>query len=177
MSLTKSELAKRVFSACYLKGDFLLRSGLRSSEYFDKYCMESDPDLLAEVARHIAPLIPKDTDILAGLEMGGIPLSTALSLQTKIPTRFVRKQAKDYGTMRIFEGGPIEGKKLCVIEDVITTGGQVIQSVRELRKKGAMIENVLCVIFRGEDEKVLEKENLKLSWLFRREDFKEFSNQ
>ena len=173
MALTKSKLAKQIFSACYLKGDFLLRSGFRSHEYFDKYCMESSPELLASVTNHLLPLIPKGTEFLASLEMGGIPLGTALSLKSNLPVRFVRKKAKLYGTMRICEGGPIKGKKLCIIEDVITTGGQVIESVRELRRTGAIVSDVLCVIFRGENLQVLEKENLKLSYLFNKKDLTE----
>ena len=172
MSLSKANLAKKVFNACYLRGDFLLRSGTRSKEYFDKYCLESDPKLLSEVVEHLKPLIPKDTEILAGLEMGGIPLSTALSLKSQIPARFVRKQAKNYGTMRICEGGDIKGKNLCLIEDVITTGGQVIESTKELRALGAIVSNVLCVIFRGEDFSSLERENIKLTYLFSKKDLR-----
>ena len=168
--LNKSDLAKKIFKACYLEGDFLLRSGLRSKQYFDKYCLESDPELLSQVVEHLKPLIPKQTEILAGLEMGGIPLSTALSLKSQLPSRFVRKKAKGYGTMRICEGGDINKKNVCLIEDVITTGGQVIASARELRALGAVVSNVLCVIFRGEDFSSLEKENLKLTYLFKKED-------
>ena len=170
MISSKANLAKKIFKACYLQGDFLLRSGLRSKEYFDKYCLESDPKLLSQVTEHLTPLIPKETEILAGLEMGGIPLSTALSLKSCLPTRFVRKKAKDYGTMKICEGGDIKGKKLCLIEDVITTGGQVIESAIELRALGAIVSDVLCVIFRGDNLKALEKENLKLTYLFHKED-------
>ena len=170
VNLSKKELAKKVFKACYLRGDFLLRSGLRSKEYFDKYRIESKPELLSQVIDHLAPLIPKDTEILAGLEMGGIPLSAGLSLKSQLPARFVRKKAKEYGTMKICEGGDIKGKKLCLIEDVVTTGGQVIESAKELRALGAIVSNALCVIFRGESLSVLEKENLKLSYLFNKED-------
>ena len=171
MILTKSELAEKIFQACYLKGDFLLRSGLRSNEYFDKYCIESSPELLASVTEHLIPLIPKGTEVLASLEMGGIPLGTALSLKSKLPVRFVRKQAKPYGTMKICEGGTVKGQRLCIIEDVITTGGQVIESAKELRKAGAVVSHVLCVIFRGENLQALEKENLKLAYLFSKKDF------
>ena len=170
VELNKTELAKRVFKACYLEGDFLLRSGLRSKEYFDKYCMESDPKLLSQVAEYLTKLIPKETDILAGLEIGGIPLVTALSLKSGYPCRFVRKKAKDYGTMRICEGGEVKGKNLCLIEDVITTGGQVIESTKELKKMGAIVSNVLCVIFRGDSSKALEEENLKLTYLFTKQE-------
>ena len=170
MILKKSELGKKILKACYLKGDFLLRSGLHSNEYFDKYCMESSPELLASVTEYLIPLIPKTTEILAPLEMGGLPLGTALSLKTNLPVYFVRKQAKSYGTKRLCEGGPIEGKRLCIIEDVITTGGQVIKSTKELRKRGAIVSDVLCVIFRGENTQVLEKEDIKLTYLFSKEE-------
>lgn len=175
--LNKSELAKQIFQACHLKGDFLLRSGLRSQEYFDKYLMESSPELLASVTEHLIPLIPENTELLAAMEMGGIPLGAALSLKTQLPIRFVRKKAKEYGTMKICEGGPIKNQRLCLIEDVITTGGQVIESTKELRKEGAIISDVLCVIFRGDNTKALEQENLKLTCLFNKEDFSPFQEK
>ena len=170
MLFTKQELGKKIFSACYLKGDFLLRSGLRSSEYFDKYLMEASPKLLSAVVGHLSLLIPKETEILACLEMGGIPLGTALSLKTNLPVRFVRKQAKNYGTMKICEGGDVRGKRLCVIEDVITTGGQVIESAQELRAQGALVSDLLCVIFRGKNAQALEQAKLKLIYLFNKEE-------
>ena len=170
--IKRSLLAKTISSACYLQGDFLLRSGLRSHEYFDKYSMEASPQLLTEVVDHLIPLIPKRTEMLAALEMGGIPLGTALSLRTNLPLRFVRKKAKNYGTMRICEGGSVKGKRLCLIEDVITTGGQVIASAKNLRQEEGLVLDVLCVIFRGQDLKILEKENLKLSYLFHKDELK-----
>ena len=163
-------LAKKIAKACYLTGDFKLRSGLRSKEYFDKYAIESDPFLLEELTDCLFPLIPKGTELLAGLEMGGIPLATALSLKSKIPCRFVRKQAKDYGTMRLCEGGEIKGKKVCLIEDVITTGGQVIKSTEQLRALGAEVSHVLCVIFRADNVQALEEVQLKLQWVFKKAD-------
>ncbi|MBC6414955.1 MAG: orotate phosphoribosyltransferase [Bdellovibrionales bacterium] len=165
-------LAQKIFKACHLTGNFKLRSGLNSTEYFDKYAMEADPQLLKEVTDQLLPLIPKNIDLLAGLEMGGIPLTTSLSLKSGYPCRFIRKKAKDYGTMRLCEGGEIKGKKLCLIEDVITTGGQVIQSCQDLRALGAQVIHVLCVIFRGKNFKRFEKENLKLTYLFSLDSFK-----
>lgn len=170
--IEKSKLSQKISSACYLKGDFFLRSGLHSHEYFDKYSMEASPQLLTEVVDHLIPLIPERTEILAALEMGGIPFGTALSLKTNLPLRFVRKKAKDYGTMRICEGGSVKGKKLCIVEDVITTGGQVIESAKALRQEGGVALDVLCVIFRGQDLKILEQEDLKLSYLFHKDELK-----
>lgn len=164
------KLAEKISQACYLKGHFKLRSGLTSTEYFDKYAIESDPLLLDELTDCLLPLIPKETELLGGLEMGGIPIATALSLKSQIPCRFIRKQAKDYGTRRLCEGGEVKGRKICLIEDVITTGGQVIQSTKELRALGAEISQVLCVIFRGEDLQALTEAQLKVQWLFKKED-------
>ena len=110
---------------------------LVSDFYFDKYLFESDPRLLQAVTEHSAPLIPQGTEILAGLELGGVPLSTALSLLTGIPQVMVRKEAKGYGTAKLAEGPDISGRRLTVIEDVITSGGQVVLSTDELRSRGA----------------------------------------
>jgi len=147
--MNKQELARKIYEISHLTGEFKLRSGQTSNEYFDKYRFESNPETLREIAKQMAPLVPPGTEILAGLEMGGIPIATALSLQTGIPAVFVRKEAKTYGTCQFAEGLEIKGKKLCVIEDVITTGGQVVLSTQDLRGLGAVVQNVICVIHRG----------------------------
>ncbi len=171
--MTHAELAKKIDAICHLKGDFLLRSGIRSSEYFDKYRFESRPELLKPIAELMKNLIPSDTECLAALEMGGIPIGTALSLVTGLPCAFIRKTAKDYGTCQYAEGIEIVGKKLCIIEDVITSGGQVILSTKDLRESGAIVTNVLCVINRGgsDAEKKLSEIGLKLFSAFVRSDF------
>lgn len=143
-----SELAKRINDVAQVQGEFLLRSGLTTNTYFDKFLFEADPVLLAAVAEHLAPKIPDDTEILAGLDLGGIPIATALSLHTGLPVVFVRKKAKEYGTAKLAEGPPVDGKRLTVVEDVITTGGQVVISTGDLRQLGAEITNALCVIDR-----------------------------
>lgn len=171
--LTRKELATQIFQTAYLRGEFKLRSGQISNEYFDKYRFESDPLILDEIARNLAPLVPKGTQLLAGLEMGGIPIATALSLRTGIPVIFVRKSAKDYGTMKFAEGADAIGKNICVIEDVITTGGQVIESTADLRSLNAKVENVLCVIDREQSgEKKLADAGLKLQSLFKMSELK-----
>jgi len=144
-------LADRINTVSRLTGSFTLRSGQTATEYFDKYRFEAQPLLLAEIAAAMAPLIPDGTEVLAGLEMGGIPIATALSLHTGIPAAFVRKEAKTYGTARLAEGADIDGKVVTVIEDVITTGGQVVISTAALRDLGAHVEHVLCVIDRSPD--------------------------
>lgn len=171
--MTHQELAHQIYKVAHLQGDFLLRSGQRSSEYFDKYRFESQPILLQEIALQMKKLIPPDTEVLAALEMGGIPVGTALSLATGIPCVFVRKSAKNYGTCQIAEGINIKNKKICIIEDVITSGGQVILSTQDLRTLGAQVQHVLCVIQRGGKaaEDKLAEIDLSLHSLFVRSDF------
>lgn len=171
--MTHAELAKSIDQVCHLKGDFLLRSGTRSNEYFDKYRFEAQPKLLKEIAEQMKALIPAGTEALAALEMGGIPIGTALSLATGIPCAFIRKEAKAYGTCQFAEGIDIQGKNLCIIEDVITSGGQVLLSAADLRGLNAKVQNVLCVINRGgpDAEQKLAAADLKLRSLFVRSDF------
>ncbi len=141
-------LARKIYQASYLRGEFQLRSGAVSHEYFDKYLFESDPALLNEIAQTMSGFIPKNVDALAGLEMGGIPIATLLSQITGLPTLFVRKKAKSYGTCKLAEGGSVDGQKLVIVEDVVTSGGQVIQSTQALRQRGAVVEAVVCVVDR-----------------------------
>ena len=171
--MERKELAQRIFEISHLTGDFKLRSGQTSHEYFDKYRFESQPQILREIAKHMAPLIPKGTEVLAGLEMGGIPVATALSLETGIPCAFIRKKAKDYGTCQIAEGIDLAQKKVCLVEDVITTGGQVLLSTADLRSLGAQVEHVLCVIHRGSgQENQLKDAGLHMQALMTMQDLK-----
>lgn len=172
--MTKKELAQQIYKVAHLRGEFRLRSGQVSNEYFDKYRFEAQPEILREVANHMLPLINKNCDALAGLEMGGIPIATALSLASGLPVVFVRKAAKDYGTCQFAEGLNVKGLKLCIIEDVVTTGGQVIESTADLRQAGAIIEDVLCAIHRGNAEEKFAQNQLRLKPLFTKADFAEF---
>ena len=142
------ELAKEIYDRIHLTGEFRLRSGHVSNEYFDKYLFENDPALLREVAEALVQLIPDEIDALAGLELGGVPLATVASQVSSLPTFFVRKAAKEHGTRRLAEGGDVAGKRLVVIEDVVSSGGQVIESCNALRDAGSEIVAVVCVIDR-----------------------------
>ncbi|WP_329479190.1 orotate phosphoribosyltransferase [Kribbella sp. NBC_01484] len=144
-----AELGRRIYAAAHLTGEFVLRSGQTTSEYFDKYRFEADPVLLDAVAEAMVPLVPADTEVLAGLEMGGIPVVTALGRHTGLPCAFVRKQAKPYGTRRLAEGAETAGRRVTIIEDVVTTGGQIVLSANDLRALGAHITDALCVINRN----------------------------
>ncbi|MGB0920678.1 MAG: orotate phosphoribosyltransferase [Alphaproteobacteria bacterium] len=149
------DLKADLLAACMLIGEFRLRSGQTSDRYFDKYQFESDPKLLAAVATAMTPLVPREGEILAGLELGGVPVATALALQTGLPAAFVRKEAKAYGTCRLAEGVEIAGRNVVVVEDVVTTGGQVLESTQALRERGAIVETALCVMLR--DDAAIER--------------------
>jgi orotate phosphoribosyltransferase len=146
--MDRDGLARQIYATTHLTGTFTLRSGAVSNEYFDKYLFESDPVLLRTIADALAPLVPDGIDALAGLELGGVPIATVLSQVTGLPARFVRKEAKTYGTCRLAEGGDLDGLRLCVVEDVVTSGGQVLLSTDDLRARGAVVEHALVVIDR-----------------------------
>lgn len=172
--MTREELAINIFNISHLFGNFKLRSGTQSNEYFDKYRFESEPKILNAIAQQLAELIDFDFDFLAGLEMGGIPISTALSLHTERPQIFVRKKPKEYGTCKFAEGPDITGKNLLIIEDVVTSGGQVVISTNDLRKSDAIIDTALCVIDRESGgTEALAAQGIKLISLFTMSEIKQ----
>lgn len=142
-------LARAVNSRCRLHGSSTLRSGIVTDEYFDKYLFESDPVLLQRVADRMVALLPEKTDVLGGLELGGVPLVTVLSQITGLPALFIRKQAKAHGTRRVVEGGDVVGRRVALVEDVITTGGAVVAAAGALRANGAVVETVICAVDRS----------------------------
>ncbi len=143
------ELARDIDGCCRLTGEFTLRSGQSATTYFDKYLFEADPTLLSRVARQMVQLLPDDTELLGGLELGGVPIATMVSSLTGHSALFVRKQAKTYGTCKLAEGPEVEGRRVTLIEDVITTGGAVRDATRALREAGAVVEVVVCAIDRS----------------------------
>lgn len=173
MTSAGADLARDIFELAYVTGRFRLRSGATASEYFDKYRFEADPRLLRRIAERLGEHLPEGTEALAGLEMGGIPIATMLSQVTGLPTLFVRKKAKEYGTCRFAEGGEVRGRKLLIVEDVVTSGGQIIESAQALRNEGALVDHVVCVIDResGGPEN-LRREGLSLAALFTMSDLK-----
>jgi len=155
--MEKRELAQKIRAVSLLRGKFKLRSGKTSSFYWDKYRFESKPELLKTILEEMQELLPASFDKFAAMELGGIPLATGLSLKTGKPCLYVRKKAKNYGTCNLVEGGFSKGEKVVVIEDVITTAGQVSSSIRQMRELGLIVEDVVCVIDRQQGG----RENLK----------------
>jgi orotate phosphoribosyltransferase len=167
--VTTADLARRVYSVARITGQFTLRSGRTASEYFDKYQFEADPVLLDEIGEEMATLVPPGTEVLAGLEMGGIAVVTALGRHTGLACAFVRKTAKAYGTARLSEGAGVKGKQVLIVEDVVTSGGQVVVSAGQLRELGARIEHAVCVIDRQEGgREALAEAGIELSAVFTR---------
>jgi len=169
-------LANEINEVAKLSGKFLLRSGQTSDTYFDKYRFEAEPRLLQKIATQMSLLIPEGTEVLAGLEMGGIPLATILSQITGLPTSFIRKEAKKYGTCKYAEGSELKNKKVVIIEDVVTSGGAIIDAVEKMRRDGITINLAICVIDRESGGKeILKEKGIELVSLFTRKDLENAS--
>lgn len=163
----RDKLKEQIEETCRLDGDFELRSGQRSNFYFDKYLFESNPDLLYQICWQMKHQISNDFDYVAGLEVGGIPVATMLGFLMNKPVLFVRKKQKEYGTKKLAEGPNFHGKRLCVVEDVVTSGGQVLKSCKDLKELGGTIVQIACVILRSDDgKKNIEDAGYKLYNLF-----------
>jgi orotate phosphoribosyltransferase len=150
IGLADPDLAADIGAAATLCGDFLLRSGQRATTYFDKYRFEGDPALLGRMAAAMLAQVPAETDLLAGLELGGVPLATAMALASGRPAVFVRKAAKDYGTCLAVEGGDVAGRRVLLVEDVITTGGAVADAAALVEAAGGRVIGVVCAVWRGD---------------------------
>lgn len=144
------KLAHDIFLTASLRGKFLFHSGKTSRTYFDKYRFEGNTALLRRVAVAMLDLLPPETEMLAGLELGGLPIATAMSLESRLPTVFVRKEAKTHGICIAVEGGDVQNNRIVLIEDVITTGGAVCDAADLVNDAGADILAVVCAIWRGE---------------------------
>jgi orotate phosphoribosyltransferase len=168
--LTRAELARSLREAAYLEGDFVLRSGRRSKYYLDKYRFETRPDLLGPLGEAISEAVGEhepEADRLAGPELGAVALAAAASLSSGLPFLIVRKEAKGYGTANQLEGVFEEGECVCLVEDVVTSGGAAVEAVEALRNAGLRVSNAVCVVDRqegGVDE--LARHGVRLRPLF-----------
>ena len=171
------ELAAAVRQAAQLTGTFTLRSGQTATEYFDKFQLTSRPDLLDAVSDAMARIMPPDVEILAGLQLGGVPLAAALALKTRLPAVYVRPQRKTYGTCKITEGVDVAGRVVAVVADVATTGGQIVLSTDDLRAERADVRYALVVVDKesGTRESLL-RAGLELRSLFTARDLEQADN-
>jgi orotate phosphoribosyltransferase len=146
--MQRAELARAILQVAYRRGHFRLRSGQVSHEYVDKYQFEARPELLRALGQVLAQWVPAGTEVVAGMELGGVPLAVAVSFASGLPCAFVRKRVKEYGTQRRSEGYPVAGRRVVLVEDVVTTGGQLCEGIEALREEGAEVVKALCVIDR-----------------------------
>src|SRR5690349_15371049 len=144
--MTREQLAKRIADVALLRGEFTLRSGRKSNYYLDKYRFETQPEVLTALGKMLAERIGAHVDRIAGPELGAVPLATAASMACGKPTIFIRNQKKDYGSAKQIEGVLNAGETVVLIEDIVTTGGQVVEAIKALRDAGVSVEKVLVII-------------------------------
>jgi orotate phosphoribosyltransferase len=169
--LTDDELKLALREAAYLEGDFVLRSGKRSRYYLDKYRFETRPDILAALAERIAQAVAEvepEAVRLAGPELGAVALAAAGSLASGLPFVIVRKAVKGYGTSNRVEGAYEQGETVCLVEDVVTSGGALLEAVEALREVGLAVRTAVCVVDREEGgAEALAGQGVRLSPIFR----------
>ena len=136
-----------------LEGDFVLRSGKRSSFYLDKYRFETRPDLLRPLGERLAAVardVEPDTVRLAGPALGAVALAASASMASGLPFIIVRSETKEYGTANRIEGPFVRGDVVCLLEDVVTSGGALADAVSALRDAGLVVHHAVCVVDREE---------------------------
>ena len=155
--MTKDQLIKRIKETSYLEGEFILRSGKKSNYYMDKYLFETCPDILKALAKEFAAHIDSDTTLIAGAELGGVALAAATAMEADKNWIIVRNSKKGYGTSKMVEGKLAAGDKVLLVEDIATTGGQVIEAATIITEAGAKVQKIVCVI----DRKQGARENIE----------------
>jgi orotate phosphoribosyltransferase len=154
--VTREELIKRIKETSYLEGDFTLRSGKKSKYYLDKYLFETRPDILKALGKEFAKYVTSDVTLIAGAELGGVALAAATAMQTNKNWIIVRNTKKGYGTGKLIEGVLKAGDVVLLVEDVATTGGQVLEAAKVITEAGAKVKKIVCVI----DRKQGARENI-----------------
>jgi orotate phosphoribosyltransferase len=177
---TTDELRSAIRDAAYLEGDFVLRSGRRSRYYLDKYRFETRPELLGPLGERIAAAVSEHepgAELLAGPELGAVALAAAASLASGLPFLIVRSAAKGYGTANRIEGAFEPGRRVCLVEDVVTSGGAALEAVQALREAGLVVRTAVCVVDREEGgADALARHAVRLRALFTAGDIASTSN-
>lgn len=154
--MTREELIKRIKETAYLEGDFTLRSGKKSKYYLDKYLFETCPDILKALSAEFAKYVTSDVTLIAGAELGGVALAAATAMETGKNWIIVRNSKKNYGTSKIIEGIIKPGDVVLLVEDIATTGGQVLEAAKIITEAGAKVKKIVCTIDRkqGAEENI-----------------------
>jgi len=158
MEMTREELISRIKETAYLEGDFVLRSGKRSKYYLDKYLFETCPDILNALGAEFAKHATGDVTLIGGAELGGVALAAATAMQTGKKWIIIRNTKKGYGTGKMVEGVLNKGDVVLLVEDIATTGGQVIEAAKIITEAGAKVKKIVCVIDRkqGAEENITQ---------------------
>lgn len=146
--MDKKQLAQRVKQTAYLEGDFTLRSGKKSKYYLDKYLFETCPDILAALGQEFAKYITPDVTLIAGAELGGVALAASTAMASGKNWIIVRNSKKGYGTGKLVEGILKPGDVVLLVEDIATTGGQVLEAAKVITEAGAKVKEIVAVIDR-----------------------------
>ena len=161
------QLGKEIIETSYIEGEFTLSSGRSSTYIFDKYAFETRPKLLDAIARSMTERINSETSRIAGMELGGVPLATALSLKTGLPFIIIKKGRKGYGTNKLIEGSLNNEDKVVLVEDIATTGSQAILAAKIIEDAGASVSKIICVVDREEGAREeIESKGYKFEPLF-----------
>ena len=168
------DLGRLLVQHALLEGDFLLRSGKRSTFYLDKYRFETQPDLLRALGERLAAAtrgVAPEAVRLAGPALGAVALAASASMASELPFIIIRNETKDYGTANRIEGPFDEGDVVCLLEDVVTSGGALAESVSAIRDAGLVVRNAVCVVDREEGgADALARLGVRLSSLYRASD-------
>lgn len=169
--MNDAELGRLIREHALLEGDFVLRSGRRSSWYLDKYRFETQPELLRPLGERIAAAVAEhepEAVRLAGPALGAVALAASASMASGRPFIIVRGETKDYGTANRIEGPFEPGDLVCLVEDVVTSGGALAEAVEALRGAGLHVRNAVCVVDREEGgADALARIGVRLRPLFR----------
>lgn len=169
--MEKAVLAGRIKEAAYLEGDFTLRSGRKSNYYLDKYLFETQPDILRELGTMFASYAQESTTLIAGAELGGVALAASTAMAAGKPFVIIRNAKKDYGTAKPFEGKMSDADSVLLVEDIATTGGQVLEAAKLIREIGGKVEAIVCVIDRQEGAREnIEEAGFRFESLFTKAD-------
>jgi orotate phosphoribosyltransferase len=147
-----TSLLKRVKETAYLEGNFITRAGKPTTYYIDKYLFSTQPDVLKALGSALAASLPPldSFDRIAAPELGAVALAAAVAMEVGKPFIIVRKKTKDYGTQKRLEGKAIEGETVVMIEDILTTGGAVLQACESVTEAGLKVKAIVGVINREE---------------------------
>ena len=169
--MSRDELGSLLVERSFLEGDFVLRSGRRSTWYLDKYRFETEPGLLRALGDALAREVDEcepDAVRLAGPALGAVALAASASMASGLPFIIVRGETKEYGTAKRIEGPFEPGELVCLLEDVVTSGGALAEAISAVRDEGLVVRHAVCVVDREEGgSDALARLGVRLRPLFR----------